>query len=505
MAVETSQNLQTYDLLIGGKTVPAASGETFDTVSPTTNQPIGRMAKAGVEDVDRAVAAAREAFDEGPWPRMTPLERSRIMHRIADILRQRLPEIAVMETANCGKIIVESRGDVTASANSFEYYAGLATQLWGEQIPMNGPLLDYTLREPVGVCAQIIPWNFPLLMAAWKLAPALAAGNTLVLKPASATPITAILLGEICREAGVPDGVVNVLTGPGKEVGEALAAHPRVDKVAFTGETTTGRRIMELSSGTIKKVSLELGGKSPNIVFPDADLDEAVNGSLFAIFTNAGQRCTARTRLFLHQDIHDRFLSDFLDKARQIRVGDPQQHETQMGPVISPTQANRILTYCRRAEEDGAELVAGGKRISEGDLAAGNFILPTVFDGVRQNMHLAQEEVFGPVLAVIPFKTEDEVVQAANSTIYGLAATLWTNDIKRAHTMARRLQAGNVSINYPTVNPPEAPFGGYKQSGLGRELSRHAMDLYTQVKNVVVNLNPQPFDWYGRWPEAPKA
>jgi aldehyde dehydrogenase (NAD+)/betaine-aldehyde dehydrogenase len=505
MAVDATTQVQSYGLLIGGDSVPAASGETFDTVSPTTNQPVGRMARAGLADTDRAVAAARQAFDEGPWPRMTPLERSRILHRIATILRERLPEIARIETQNCGKIIVESRGDVTASANCFEYYAGLATQLWGEQIPMNGPLLDYTLREPVGVCAQIVPWNFPLRMAAWKLAPALAAGNTLILKPASATPITAIMLGEICREAGVPDGVVNVLTGPGKEVGEALAAHPQVDKVAFTGETATGRRIMELAARTIKKVSLELGGKSPNIVFPDANLDEAVDGSLFAIFTNAGQRCTARTRLFLHRDIHDQFLDAFLSKARGIRVGDPLEHETQMGPVISPQQASRILTYCQRAEAEGAELVAGGKRVAEGDLAAGNFIAPTVFDQVRQDMHLAQEEVFGPVLAVIPFSSEDEVVRAANATIYGLAATLWTNDIKRAHTMARRLQAGNVSINYPTVNPPEAPFGGYKQSGLGRELSRHVMDLYTQTKNVVVNLNPQPFDWYGRWPEAPKA
>ncbi|MFN8593063.1 MAG: aldehyde dehydrogenase family protein [Thermomicrobiales bacterium] len=505
MAVDARTQVKHYDLLIAGQSVPAASGETFETVSPTTNQQIGIMAKAGIADVDRAVAAARKAFDEGPWPRMTPLERSRILHKVANLLRERLPEIARLETQNCGKIIIESRGDVTASANCFEYYAGQATQLWGEQIPMNGPLLDYTLREPVGVCAQIVPWNFPLLMAAWKLAPALAAGNTLILKPASATPITAIVLGEICREAGIPDGVVNVLTGPGKEIGEALAAHPGVDKVAFTGETSTGRRIMELAAGSIKKVSLELGGKSPNIVFPDANLAEAVDGSLFAIFTNAGQRCTARTRLFLHKDIHDTFLSEFVSKAQRIRVGDPLEHETQMGPVISPSQANRILTYCQRAADEGASLVAGGRRITEGDLAAGNFIAPTVFDQVRQDMHLAQEEVFGPVLAVIPFSTEDEVVQAANSTIYGLAATLWTNDIKRAHTIARRLQAGNVSINYPTVNPPEAPFGGYKQSGLGRELSRHVMDLYTQVKNVVVNLNPQPFDWYGRWPEAPKA
>jgi acyl-CoA reductase-like NAD-dependent aldehyde dehydrogenase len=500
----TMRQLQTWNLLVGGQDVPAAGGETFETVSPTTNQPIAIVAKAGLEDVERAVAAARRAFDDGPWPRMTPLERSRILHRVATLLRERIDEIARLETTNCGKIIVESRGDVTASANCFEYYASLATQLWGEQIPMNGPLLDYTLKEPVGVCAQIVPWNFPLLMAAWKLAPALAAGNTLILKPASVTPLTAILLGQVCREAGVPDGVVNVLTGPGKLVGEALCAHPAVDKVAFTGETETGKRILQLAAGTIKKVSLELGGKSPNIVFPDADFPEAVDGSLFAIYTNAGQRCTARTRLFLHKDIHDAFLSDFVAKARAIRIGDPLDHDTQMGPVISPAQQNRILPYCGFAREDGAELVSGGRRIDSAELAAGNFVEPTVFDRVSADMRLAQEEVFGPVLAVIPFDDEDELVRMANSTIYGLAATVWTRDIKRAHTLARQLQAGNVSINYPTVNPPEAPFGGYKQSGLGRELSRHVMDLYTQTKNVVINLNPQPFDWYGRWPAAPK-
>ena len=502
--VATTPTLQKYHLLINGRMQPAASGETFLTVNPATNEPVGRVAKGGQEDVDRAVAAARAAFDTGPWPRMTPLERSRILHRVATILRDRLPELARIETINCGKIIVESRGDVTASANCFEYYAGLATQLWGEQIPMNGPLLDYTLREPVGVCAQIVPWNFPLLMAAWKLAPALAAGNTLILKPASTTPITAVLLGQVCQEAGVPDGVVNILTGPGKEVGQALALHPGVDKIAFTGETETGRQIMAAAAGTIKKVSLELGGKSPNIVFPDTNLEEAVNGSLFSVFTNAGQRCTARTRLFLHQDIHTEFMAEFTRKAKAIRIGDPLQHETQMGPVISPQQQDRILSFCGEARDEGAELVTGGQKVTRAELVNGNFVEPTVFDLVRADMRLAQEEVFGPVLAVIPFQSEDEVAQMANSTIYGLAATIWTNDIKRAHTLARRLQAGNVSINYPTVNPPEAPFGGYKQSGVGRELSRHVMDLYTQVKNVVVNLNPEPFDWYGRWPDAPK-
>jgi betaine-aldehyde dehydrogenase len=499
----TAPALKQYALLIDGKSVPSASGHTFDTVSPTTNQPIGRVPLASADDAERAVDAARRAFDEGPWPRWAPLERSRALHRVAAILRDRIDEIAILETKNCGKIIVESRADVTASANCFEYYGNLATQLWGEQIPMNGPLLDYTMREPVGVCAQIVPWNFPLLMAAWKLAPALAAGNTLILKPASATPLTAIVLGEICRDAGIPDGVVNVITGPGAEIGEALVSSPKVDKVAFTGETATGRRIMALAANTIKKVSLELGGKSPNIVFPDADLEEAVNGSLFAIYANAGQRCTARTRLFLYREIYDEFTSSFVAKAKQIRVGDPLDFETQMGPVISPQQRDRVLNYCEIALEDGAELLSGGRRVTSAELANGNFVEPTVFGNVRSDMRLAQEEVFGPILAVIPFETEDDVVRMANSTIYGLAATIWTNDIKRAHTLAKRLQAGNVSINYPTVNPPEAPFGGFKQSGLGRELSRHVMDLYTQVKNVVVNLNPERFDWYGRWPTPP--
>jgi betaine-aldehyde dehydrogenase len=503
MMVASKEALKEYGLLIDGEAVPAQSGQTFETLSPATNEAIGRVALAGLADAGAAVLAARRAFDSGPWSRFTPLERCRSLNRVADLLRERLDEIAILETMNCGKIIVESRADVNASANCFEYYGNLATQIWGEQIPMNGPLLDYTLREPVGVCAQIVPWNFPLLMAAWKLAPALAAGNTVVLKPASATPLTAILLGELCLEAGIPAGVVNVITGPGAEIGEALVKSPLVDKVAFTGETETGRRIMALAAGTIKKVTLELGGKSPNIVFPDADLNEAVNGSLFAIFANAGQRCTARTRLFLHRDIYEQFTADFVAKARWIRVGDPLDYQTQMGPVISPKQRDRVLSYCEIAAEDGAQLLSGGKRIATEGLAKGNFIEPTVFGDVRPDMRLAQEEVFGPILAVIPFETEDEVVQAANSTIYGLAATIWTRDIMRGHSLARRIQSGNISINYPTVNPPEAPFGGYKQSGLGRELSRHVLDLYTQVKNVVVNLNPEPFDWYGRWPASP--
>jgi betaine-aldehyde dehydrogenase len=498
MAVET--DLKTYDLIIDGKKVSAASGETFDTVSPTNNQPIGRIAKAGIEDVNRAVAAARKAFDDGPWRTMTPMERGKRIRRIAEIIRERVDDLARMETMNCGKIIIESRQDVVNSANCFEYYANLTGQIWGETIPMNGPLLDYTTREPYGVCGQIIPWNFPMLMAAWKLAPALATGNTIVLKPASATPITALLLGEICLEAGIPEGVVNVLTGPGATIGAAIAEHSDVDKIAFTGETETGREIIRLSAGTIKKVSLELGGKSPNIVFPDTDIDEAVNGSLFAIFTNAGQRCTARTRLFLHESIHDEFMDQFVAKAGKIRIGDPLEESTQMGPVISPAQCERVLSFVEKARSEGADLKLGGVRADADALRDGNFVEPTIFDQVSNDMTIAQQEVFGPVLSVIPFKDDAEVVRMANNTIYGLAATIWTNDLKRAHRLAGQIRAGNISINFPTVNPPEAPFGGFKQSGVGRELSKHAVDLYTQVKNVVINLDEKKFDWYGAWP-----
>lgn len=500
----TQTNVLRPLLIIDGKEIAALDGATSETVSPTTNEVLGIVPKAGNADAVAAIEAAHRAFESGPWSRFTPLDRSRVLHRIADILRERIDEISRIETMNSGKIIVESRGDVLASANCFEYYGNLAGQIWSDQIPMNGPLLDYTVREPYGVCSQIIPWNFPLLMAAWKVAPALAAGNTVVLKPASATPLTALMLGRLALEAGIPAGVLNVITGPGKELGETLTTHPLIEKVAFTGETVTGREIMRAAAGSIKKVTLELGGKSPNIVFPDADLEEAVNGSLFAIFTNAGQRCTARTRLFLHTSIYDEFLATYVEKVSRIRVGDPLDWQTQMGPVISKQQQKKILQYCEYAVEDGADLLHGGKRVSDEEFRNGNFIEPTVFGNVSQDMRLAQNEVFGPVLAVIPFETEDEVVTAANNTIFGLAATIWTNDIKRAHTMARRIKSGNVSINYPTVNPPEAPFGGFKQSGIGRELSRHGLDLYTQVKNVVVNLNPEPFDWYGRWPTDPR-
>jgi acyl-CoA reductase-like NAD-dependent aldehyde dehydrogenase len=401
-----------------------------------------------------------------------------------------------METTACGKPIAESRQDVANGALTLEYYAGLAPRVTGETLPVNPDLLDYTLREPLGVCACIVPWNFPLVIGLWKVAPALATGNTVVLKPASYTPTTALRLGELALEAGFPPGVLNVIAGPGRVIGRALAAHPDVDKVSFTGETETGREIQQLGAGTIKKVSLELGGKSPNIVFPDADIEAAVNGSLLAIFGNAGQRCTARSRLLLHEGAREEFLDRFVDKTNRIRIGDPLITETQMGPLVAASQVERVTEFLAGAEHEGATILTGGTRPTDPALARGNFLRPAVVDRVRPEMQLAQEEVFGPVLAVLPFEDEDRVVEIANGVQFGLAATIWTRDIARAHRVARKLKAGNISINYPTVNLVGAPFGGYKQSGIGREMGPHALESYTQIKNVVVNLSDVGLDWF---------
>ncbi|MCC6628748.1 MAG: aldehyde dehydrogenase [Chloroflexi bacterium] len=492
----TAQRVAAFDLLIDGRFVPAASGETFAVANPSTNETIAQVAKAAQADVDAAVSAARRAFEGGPWPAMTGLERQRLMMRLAQLLRDNLEELAVMETSACGKPVAESRGDVANAALTLEYYAGMAPRVTGETLPIQPDLLDYTLREPLGVCACIVPWNFPLVIALWKVAPALATGNTVVLKPASYTPTTAIRLGELALAAGFPPGVLNVIAGPGSIIGRALAEHPDVDKISFTGETETGREIQALAAGTLKKLSLELGGKSPNIVFPDADIESAVNGSLLAIYGNAGQRCTARSRLLLHEGAREEFLDRFVDKANRIRIGDPLLTETQMGPLVSRGQVERVSTFIGAAEREGARVVAGGRRPDDPALARGNFYRPTVVDRVRPEMQLAQEEVFGPVLAVLPFEAEERVIELANSVQYGLAATIWTRDIARAHRVARRLRAGNISINYPTVNLVGAPFGGYKQSGMGREMGPHAIESYTQIKNVVVNLSDASPDWF---------
>jgi acyl-CoA reductase-like NAD-dependent aldehyde dehydrogenase len=474
-------------LLIGGEWRPATGGATIEVVNPATEDVVAVVASATAEDVDAAVTAARAALV--PWGRLSARERGRLVYKLSQRLMERADEVARLETLHNGKPIFESRQiDIPASAECFEYYAGWADKVHGETVPVKGDYLTYTLREPVGVVGAIVPWNFPLLLASWKVAPALACGNTVVLKPATQTPLTALALGEIATEVGFPPGVLNVVTGPGSKVGQALVEHPRVAKIAFTGDTATGRAIMRGAADTVKTITLELGGKSPNIVFADADLDAAVRGATNGIFYGKGEVCAAGSRLLVDRAIKDEFMEKLAMRARKMQPGDPLDPKTRLGAISSKAQFERVLGYIDAGRKDGATLVAGGERADIGT-GRGYFLQPTVFDRVTPSMRIAREEIFGPVLATLEFADVDEAIALANDSEYGLASAVWTRDIKKAHYVASRLQAGTVWVNTYNVYDAAASFGGYKQSGFGRELGAHALEHYTQLKTVWVDLN----------------
>jgi aldehyde dehydrogenase (NAD+) len=471
-------------LFIDGKWCQSASGKSFETVDPSTNQVICRVAEGDAADVELAVAAARRAFDSGPWSRMSASERGRLIFKLADLIESHQEELAALESLDNGKPYRDSMAaDLPLTIKCYRYYAGWADKIVGKTIPVDGDFTCFTRHEPVGVVGQIIPWNFPLLMQAWKWGPALASGCTLVLKPAEQTPLTALRVAQLAQEAGFPNGVINVVPGFGPTAGAALTRHMDVDKVAFTGETSTGQLIMEAAAkSNLKRVSLELGGKSPNIVFADADIDAAVDGAYFGLFFNQGQCCCAGSRLFVEQSIHDEFVAKLVQRAKSQKVGDPFDPETTQGPQITREQQERVLSFIDSGKKEGATIHCGGGKPN----LPGYFVEPTVFSGVTDGMKIAREEIFGPVMNILPFGNIDEVVERSNRTQFGLAAAVWTRDIKKAHRMARSLRAGTVWINCYDVFDAAAPFGGYKMSGVGRELGEYALQLYTEVKTVYI-------------------
>jgi aldehyde dehydrogenase (NAD+) len=486
-------DLPRYGLYIDGEWTDVADDASMPVNEPALAAPMAYVARGGQADIDRAVRAARQAFDHGPWPHTPPHERARILHAIADALEERTGEFAELEARNLGAPLRKTMFvDVPWAIEHFRTFAELARRHPYEPLPwIDVPSVSWNFvwREPIGVCGQIIPWNYPLLMAAWKLAPALAAGNTVVLKPASYTPLTALMLVETIHETGLlPRGVLNLVMGAGQEVGEAIASHPMVDKVAFTGSTAVGSRIMELCSSTIKRVTLELGGKSPSLVLPDADLDLATDGVLFGVFFNGGQSCEAGTRCFVPESLHDELLERLVTRARGLRIGDPLDLETDQGPVISEKQCRSIEDYIAIGKSEGAQLVLGGKRARVPGFERGPFLEPTIFTRVRNEMRLAQEEIFGPVLAVIPYRSVSEAIQMANASLYGLSAAVWSRDLQGAIEVAKRLRTGTVWINDHHLINPIAPFGGYKQSGLGREHGIFGLMAYTEEKHIHVDL-----------------
>ncbi len=489
--MSTAVTVKPNKMLIGGRWVDAANGKAIPVMNPATGERIAEVPDGAAPDVDLAVRAARESFEDGRWRDLDPSKKEQILWRIGELIRKNEDELCVLESMENGKTVREAHGaDVQPAYDSLFYYAGWVRKVFGETIPVDGPYLTYTLREPVGVAGLIVPWNYPLLLACWKVAPALACGCSVVLKPSELTPLTALKLGEYCLEAGVPEGVVNIVTGYGATAGEALGRHMDVDKISFTGSIRTARALLKASAeSNLKRLSLELGGKSPNIVFADADLDKAEISAFKAIFNNKGEICSAGSRLLVDERVHDELVDRLVRRAFNMKVGDPLNPQSEMGSQISREAMERILAYIDSGVKEGAELRCGGKRDTEGAKARGFFVQPTVFAGVKPQMKIAQEEIFGPVLSVLRFRDRDEAAEIANATIYGLVSAVWTRDIKLAHWMARRIKAGSVWINTYNGFDSAAPFGGYKQSGFGRDLGAHALEQYTNVKTVWVALD----------------
>jgi aldehyde dehydrogenase (NAD+) len=481
----TLPEIRFTECFIGGHWIAASDGKTFPTVNPATEETIAEVALGSAEDVDHAVRVARDAFENGPWPRMSARDRGRLLFRLADLVQQQAAELAALETLDNGKPIHDSQSfDVPAVIDTFRYFAGYADKIYGQTIPMPGDYFTYTRREPVGVAGQIIPWNFPMLMVAWKWAPALAAGCTLVLKPAEQTPLTALRLAHLAQEAGIPDGVINVVPGDGPQTGAALVKHPGVDKIAFTGEYKTAQQIMADAAPTLKRLSFELGGKSPNIIFADTDLDAAAAGAHMALYFNHGQCCCAGSRLFVEDKAYDDVLQRLATRNRSYRVGDPFDPQTQQGPQVDRAQFEKVLHYIEQGRAEGARCITGGQRHGQ----RGYFVQPTLFAEVTDNMKIAQDEIFGPVLSVLRFSSLDEVARRANATSFGLAAGIWTRDVKKAHALAAKLRAGTVWINCYDVLDPGAPFGGFRMSGIGRELGQAGLEAYTELKTVTMSV-----------------